>query len=108
MVQNMLRNDPRFANNPLMQQSLQELANNPQMLQQVSQMMQNPDLMNVMAGADGSGGGFGAWPTSHQARAANDNSASNSQNNQNDQRTDEEMTEEEMLEEAIRRSLNES
>lgn len=88
MVQNMLRSDPRFANNPLMQQSLEQIANNPQMLAQVSQMMQNPNLMN----------GTGGMGAPQQPGGPASNSA----------RTDQEMTEEEMLEEAIRRSLNDN
>ena len=84
MVQNMLRNDPRLANNPMMQQSLEQIANNPQMLAQVSQMMQNPGMMN------------GAGVPQQDGTSNNDG------------RTDQEMTEEEMLEEAIRRSLNDN
>ncbi len=91
MVQNMLRNDPRLANNPLMQQSLEQIANNPQMLAQVSQMMQNPHLVN---GA----GGLGAPQQANYQGGSSNNSG----------RTDQEMTEEEMLEEAIRRSLNDN
>ena len=91
MLQNMLRNDPRFANNPMMQQSLEQIATNPQMLTQVSQMMQNPHLMN------GTGGMGAPQQPNFQGGAANNNG-----------RTDQEMTEEEMLEEAIRRSLNDN
>ena len=32
MVQNMLRNDPCFAHNPMMQQAVEQMANNPEML----------------------------------------------------------------------------
>jgi hypothetical protein len=91
MVLNMLRNDPRLANNPMMQQSLEQIASNPQMLAQVTQMMQNPEMMNSM-------GGMGApQQANFQGGSANNNG-----------RTDQEMTEEEMLEEAIRRSLNDN
>ena len=44
----MLRNDPRFANNPMMDQMLEELAQNPQMANQVSQMMRNPVIRQQM------------------------------------------------------------
>ena len=44
----MMRNDPRFANNPMLQQQMQQLANNPAAIQKVSQMMQNPQMMQQM------------------------------------------------------------
>ena len=84
MVQNMLRNDPRLANNPMMQQAIEQLSSNPQMLAQVSQMMQTS---NAIGGAN-----------FQQAQAQGATSSNNGP-------TDQEMTEEEMLEEAIRRSL---
>jgi hypothetical protein len=100
MVQNLLRNDPRFANNPMLQQSIEQLVNNPQMLAQVSQMMQNSDPQNRMGFTAGMGG-MGGMSTPQQAQQQNGNANI-------DARTDQEMTEEEMLEEAIRRSLNEN
>uniref|UniRef100_A0A7S3KVY5 Ubiquitin-like domain-containing protein n=1 Tax=Amphora coffeiformis TaxID=265554 RepID=A0A7S3KVY5_9STRA len=112
MVQNMMRNDPRFANNPMAQQMIQSLASNPEMLQQASQMMsdpnfqqhmqqmqQNPALMaqqmqqmqNMMGSMPG--GGAGAHPVSQP---------------QNNGQADEDLTEEEMIAEAIRRSLQDN
>ena len=61
MVQNMMRNDPRFANNPMLQQQVQQLANNPAAMQQVSQMVQNPQMMQQtqsMMAAGGMGRGL--------------------------------------------------
>jgi len=106
MVQNMLRNNPRFANSPMRQQ-IEQMVNNPQMLQQVSQMMQNPDLMNAMMNMSGGMGGnmpgmgdmpgMGGMPSQSQQGVGNGSEG-----------TDQEMTEEEMIQEAIRRSLNEN
>jgi hypothetical protein len=89
----MIRNDPRLANNPMMQQGIDQMINNPQMMNQIAQMMQNPNLMNSFMGGTGASGGSvpSPSPSSHVGTT----------------RTDEEMTEEEMLEEAIRRSLSE-
>lgn len=44
MVQNMMQNDPRFANNPMLQQSLRALQANPEMMQQMTQMMADPNV----------------------------------------------------------------
>jgi len=116
MVQNMMRNDPRFANNPMAQQMIQSLASNPEMLQQASQMMsdpnfqqhmqqlqqlqQNPALMaqqmQQMQNMVGSMPGGGAGTQS--------SSSSQPQNGQ----ADEDLTEEEMIAEAIRRSLQDN
>lgn len=46
MVQTMLRNDPRFANNPMLQNMMQEIATNPQVAAQLSQMMSDPSVLN--------------------------------------------------------------
>ena len=119
MVQNMIRNDPRFANNPMLQQSMEQLASNPQMLQQVSQMMQNPDMMrqmqSMMGGGAGAGGGFPGMPPGGMPNfgAMNPNGTANNSNDgqqqggssSNNGADDEAMTEEEMIAEAIRRSL---
>ena len=102
MVQQMLQNDPRFRNNPMLQQGVSQLAQNPQMLQQLGQFMNS--------------GGMGAMPP---ASNNNNNTATTStqqQTNQQQQQqqssssgaNDEGATEEEMLQEAIRRSLQDS
>mmetsp|Transcript_27215 Transcript_27215/g.31057 ORF Transcript_27215/g.31057 Transcript_27215/m.31057 type:complete len:400 (-) Transcript_27215:190-1389(-) len=98
LVQNMLRNNPRFANSP-MRQHLDQMANNPQLLQQVSHLMQNPDLMNMMMnmGALSGMGGLAEMPSQSQQDVGNGSEGN-----------DQEMTEEEMIQEAIRRSLNEN
>lgn len=44
MVQQMMRNDPRFANNPMLQQSLDALSSNPDMIRQFSQLMGDPGV----------------------------------------------------------------
>ena len=44
MVQQMIRNDPRLANNPMLQQSLDALQSNPDMLRQFSSMMNDPGV----------------------------------------------------------------
>ena len=48
-VQNMMRNDPRLANNPMALQALDELQRNPQMMQQVQQMMADPSMRENMS-----------------------------------------------------------
>ncbi len=60
MVQNMMRNDPRFANNPMLQQSLDALRSNPEMVSQFSQMMSDPNVRNQMSSMMGAGAGAGA------------------------------------------------
>jgi hypothetical protein len=45
MVQNMIRNDPQFANNPMLQTMMEELGRNPQMAAQMSQMMRDPEVV---------------------------------------------------------------
>jgi hypothetical protein len=70
MVQNMLRNDPRFANDPMISRTIDEMINNPDMVSQmgqiaadpmVQQMMQNPEYMQqfMQRMNPGSGGGGG-------------------------------------------------
>ncbi|GAX09755.1 hypothetical protein FisN_11Lh277 [Fistulifera solaris] len=103
MVQNMIRNDPRFRNNPYMEQML----NNPALLQQVSQAMQDPAMRQQMQqrAADFAGGGlFGDMPPSFNNFIAN-NARNRTAANQEEGASDEQMTEEEMIAEAIRRSL---
>ena len=70
MVQQMLRNDPRMANNPMMQQGLDMMLNNPQLMEQAARMMGNPAAnaqMEQLASAFGGGsstrtGGMGMSP----------------------------------------------
>ena len=72
MVQNMMRNDSRLANNPMLQQSLSALQNNPEMMTQFSQMMSDPTVRDRMAnlmqqqqqpgGAGSAADPFGAGP----------------------------------------------
>jgi len=107
MVQNMIRNDPRFANNPMLQQSIEQLANNPEMMSQMSQMMNDPAMrsrMQAMMGGTGGmpGGGImpPTQPSAQQVRQQRTDTAV--------EMSDQEMTEEEMLQEAIQRSLRES
>ncbi|KAL7535274.1 hypothetical protein ACHAXR_006386 [Thalassiosira sp. AJA248-18] len=64
-VQNMMRNDPRFANNPMLQQSLNALQSNPEMINQFSQMMSDPnvrDRMTNMMSQQQQTGGAGGGP----------------------------------------------
>ena len=103
----MIRNDPRFANNPMLQQSIEQLANNPEMMSQMSQMMNDPAMrsrMQAMMGGTGGmpGGGImpPTQPSAQQVRQRRTDTAV--------EMSDQEMTEEEMLQEAIQRSLRES
>jgi len=117
MVQNMMRNDPRFANNPMMQQSLEQMANNPQMLQQISQMMQDPNAqrqmqqMQQMMGSGAGAGGMppfgGGMPPFGGGAAAGGSGGAGAPPAQGDA-NDSDQTEEEMIAEAIRRSLEEN
>ena len=54
----MMNNDPRFANNPMLQQSLRALQSNPEMVQQISRMMGDPNngIDRIMAGMNTSNG----------------------------------------------------
>jgi hypothetical protein len=112
MVQNMMQNDPRFANNPMLQQSMQQLANNPAMAQQLAQAMRDPAMlrqmqqMQSMMGGNNMGGFGGGVPPFPGASMAGVNAAGGAQQ-ANDDMNDEQLTEEEMLAEAIRRSLEE-
>lgn len=110
MVQNAMRSDPRFANDPAMLQGLESLASNPAMMNQLSQMMQNPAMqrqLQSMMSATGAnanpGGGWNsqAFPGAGTANGATDNNGQVGA----PAVSDEEMTEEEMIAEAIRRSL---
>jgi len=78
MVQQMIRNDPRMANNPMMQQGLDAMLNNPQMLEQAARMMGDPtsmarmEQMEQMTRAFGGGvgstaGGMGMPPANNGA-----------------------------------------
>lgn len=122
----MLQNDPRIANNPMMQRALQDLADNPQILSQLGQvmqnpqmrqqlqtMMQNPQMMQAMEQQMRSMGmpqlnashfpNF--MPPSSSATNANPATGSAPQQQPQPSASDEDMTEEEMIAEAIRRSL---
>lgn len=109
MVQHMMRNDPRFANNPMLHQSMEQLVNNPQMLDQISQMMSDPTMRNQMQAMMGRAGGMPgamsgmppAQPAAPQGQQQQNSSAAPAM-------SDQEMTEEEMLQEAIQRSLRET
>lgn len=137
-VQNMMRNDPRLANNPMALQALDELQRNPQMMQQVQQMIADPSMRENMSRMmqqqqsqqSGAGGAppFGGNNQNEMLRQMeqfqrmsqsfnNSNSSSgagapstapNHGNNASTSQNDDEMTEEEMIAEAIRRSLGES
>lgn len=138
MVQNMMRNDPRFANNPMAQRALNELQRNPEMISQVSQMMSDPTMranmsrmMEQQQQQSGAGGAnpFGSGGTDDMRRqmeqfqrmsqqlggggggsftGAPSTSNQSGNNGSNSGQNDNEMTEEEMIAEAIRRSLGES
>lgn len=69
MVQQMMRNDPRLANNPMLQQSLDALQQNPDMLRQFSSMMNDPGvrdnvsrMMQAQQQAGSTAGNTGADP----------------------------------------------
>ncbi len=113
MITEMVRNDPRMANNPMMRQFVETVSSNPamaqQMAQQVAQASRNPAMMqrfqDMAAAAGGeNGAGFTLPPTGMNNSGSNANPRAGSQQQQNNQ-SDQEMTEEEMLQEAIRRSL---
>mmetsp|Transcript_9392 Transcript_9392/g.13978 ORF Transcript_9392/g.13978 Transcript_9392/m.13978 type:complete len:431 (+) Transcript_9392:67-1359(+) len=135
MVQNMMRNDPRFANNPMAQQALNELQRNPEMISQVTQMMSDPtmraNMTRMMEQQQQSGAGtgganpFGGGGTDEMRRQMEQFQQTSQQfgggagagappapnqngNNGSSGQSDGEMTEEEMIAEAIRRSLGES
>jgi hypothetical protein len=114
MVQNMIRNDPRIANNPMMQQALEQMATNPamaaqigrmmqdpQMMQQMQAMMQNPEAMQAMRQMMPPGQ---QMPNFMPPTAGGTSTRTNNVGQQGV--GDEELTEEEMIAEAIRRSLN--
>jgi len=120
MVQQMMRNDPRFANNPMAQQAMDQLASNPQMLSEVAQLMRDPNMqqqMQAMMQQQGAGGmppmgGFGnvAGPmgAGTAAQAPQQQSPNQGQSSGNADANDEEMTEDQMIAEAIRRSLQDN
>lgn len=138
MVQNMMRNDPRFANDPMAQQALDALQNNPEMISQVTQMMSDPTMRANMtrmmqqqqsgaggANAFGGNGGpddmrrqmeqfqrmsqqFGGASNNNTSGAGAPSASNQNGNNGSNSQSDGQMTEEEMIAEAIRRSLEES
>lgn len=107
MIQNMLRNDPRFANDPMLQNSMEQLTNNPQMM---SQMMNDPTMRSRMQAMMGSTGRMpgGMSDMRPMQRPAHQGQQPRPSNHSNTPMSDQEMTEEEMLQEAIQRSLRES
>eukprot|EP00549_Striatella_unipunctata_P011591 CAMPEP_0118722164 /NCGR_PEP_ID=MMETSP0800-20121206/31191_1 /TAXON_ID=210618 ORGANISM="Striatella unipunctata, Strain CCMP2910" /NCGR_SAMPLE_ID=MMETSP0800 /ASSEMBLY_ACC=CAM_ASM_000638 /LENGTH=417 /DNA_ID=CAMNT_0006630239 /DNA_START=107 /DNA_END=1360 /DNA_ORIENTATION=- len=113
MVQQMMQNDPRFANNPMMREGMMQLANNPEMLSRVTSMMNNPAMRAQMEAMMAAGGGgmptppnmFGAPPANNSN--TNNSNNNNSSNSNNGGGSDSDMTEEEMIAEAIRRSMQE-
>ena len=60
MVQRMMENDPRFANNPMARSALERMRNDPHALAQMSQMMSDPStrqmMMNMQAAMNNNGG----------------------------------------------------
>lgn len=133
MVQSMIRNDPRFANNPMLQTLMQELADNPRMASEISQMMRDPMVARQieqmratqpgLTPTTGSNNATNANPASmmqmaqmlqmmqqtgagtRQQANANQRPPNGSETNDAD---DADITEEEMIAEAIRRSLQDS
>merc|ERR1712183_920831 len=106
MVQELFRNDPRFANNPEMRGTIEQMFQNPAMLNQLSQMvgsvnnqmMQNPEMQQEMTRNMMNAMRAGSGPPQPSSSG---NGGSNAT------QTEQEMTEEEMIAEAIRRSLEE-
>merc|ERR1711933_161892 len=43
-----MRNDPRFANNPMMQQAMEQMANDPTIASRMSEVIRNPQWMQQM------------------------------------------------------------
>lgn len=112
MVRNMMESDPRFANNPMLRQSLDALANNPQMMEQMSQMMADPGMrsqINNMMRQQQSSTMPSMFPPNPAPPSNNANSTANNTNNNNTNSSngDGDQTEEEMIAEAIARSLRE-
>ena len=77
MVAQMLRNDPRMANNPMMQQGLEMMLNNPQMMDEAIRMMTNPSAMQRMQQQMADGGMGMGVPPLNNANGANDNTGIN-------------------------------
>jgi hypothetical protein len=112
MVQNMIQNDPRFANNPMLRQSMEQLASNPDMAQQLAQAMRDPAMrrqMQQMQSMMGGGNMGGLPPFAGAPMGAANHAVGGLQQDASDGNAmnDEQLTEEEMLAEAIRRSLEE-
>jgi len=134
MVQQMMQNDPRFASNPMLRQSVEQLASNPAMVNQLSQMMRDPamqsQLQSIMNSASMNGnmgslanfdnmvnpggmpmGGLGASASSVGNSTGSQFQSQQVEANNNGSASgggsDEQMTEEEMIAEAIARSRQE-
>jgi hypothetical protein len=116
MVQQMIRDDPRFANDPTLQAFMQQFASNPAMSSQIAQMMRDPLMQReIQARMMSQGGGGGGVPLmaglGHTGMGGGGSSTSQPRQGPIHQRqsasddADEELTEEEMIAEAIRRSL---
>lgn len=122
MIQEAMRNDPRMASDPMMQQAMQAIATNPALASQVSEMMRDPSVLQHMQSmmqqqASSSGGTTNLMPPTfppvgrmpqQQATAPGPPQPSSSQQQGAPVSSDEDLTEEEMIAEAIRRSLQDS
>jgi hypothetical protein len=49
MIQEMIRNDPQFANMPMLEQAMEEMRNNPEIVANMSQMMSDPNVQRLMS-----------------------------------------------------------
>jgi hypothetical protein len=111
MVQNEIRNDPRFANNPMFRGVMEEVMNNPQALEQMAQLFSTMQGQNIPGVPPAFNNMFGMTPSNNTNAASGISSAnatSTSQqapNHNSSSANDEELTEEELIAEAIRRSL---
>lgn len=94
----MIQNDPRLANNPMIQEVMREIAQNPEAAAQVSALMRDPTAMRQMQNM---------MQQQRMIPRANTGGASHVNNNDSTG-TDEDLTEEEMIAEAIRRSLQDN
>jgi hypothetical protein len=70
MFQNVVRSHPDFANNPMMQNTIQEMTNNPQLVTQMSQMMNNPAMRQQIRAMQQNNNHFGIPPVDTNATMA--------------------------------------
>jgi hypothetical protein len=110
MIQSMIRNDPQFANNPMLQNMLTELAANPQLAAQLSGMMRDPMVRRQVDQLRNTHGGqiplnnITQMPTGRAPASTNNQPTTSTQSSSQDA----DQTEEELIAEAIRRSLQDS